>query len=696
MTRLVAAVVVLLAVGCAAAPRRICGRVVDEDGRAVPGATVRVVGGAATAADAEGWFCFADAGREAVLAAVAPGFCAASRVEPDAAGWAAVPLRRQLAVPSAWRAGFDAELHLRAELRCPLPGPATFRWDQLEGPALAERAEGWHSPELNLRTHPLAARTQRPDVLSLSPAEAGHYRLRVTAAGGGQIVRAEAEVWSTAASAGLLSVPSDTEVFVDSGLAAPAGEWRLASFPPGSRARPVPVPTVDARPGVCRLRLDEPGLYEVVESRSGTRLVFEAGPWDSIPRDCDRAECHPAEQAAWAGTRHARALDDRLETRSSEGPFGESCLACHTVGWDPGGDNGGFDDVARETRTFVHDAWPGGAAPLPRDLQRVANVSCLACHGPGRLPEHGRRPMVVRVGVCAQCHDRPPKYARVAEWRESRMSAPATDPARSAAECAGCHTAQGAVARMRGRLVSAVPVELAEPVSCAVCHVAHTAEPELLRTTGTAATVSGVLFEAGRARACLGCHQADGRADAAAEEQRRLPEAPQTEVLFGTGAFGAAGRPWRPTPNLCVDCHMVRCLDCHADAERRAGGHTFQAMPPLEPAPVDCDGDGRVLRLADEVAACLARLEAAIRAELAVVPGCARARLGRDGRRLVPVGPAGERLPECEAEWVRPERTPLYRAAHDWALIDRDGSAGAHNPPFTIAVLQAALRLLGR
>jgi hypothetical protein len=62
----------------------------------------------------------------------------------------------------------------------------------------------------------------------------------------------------------------------------------------------------------------------------------------------------------------------------------------------------------------------------------------------------------------------------------------------------------------------------------------------------------------------------------------------------------------------------------------------------------------------------------------------------------VPIGPAGERLPACETEWQRPERTPLYRTAHDWALIARDGSAGAHNPPFTIAVLQAALRQLGR
>lgn len=695
MRRLFLVPATLWVAACAPPPRPVCGRVVDEEGRPVPGATVRAAAGATAVAEAEGWFCL-PVGRDNTLVASAADHCPSEGVAPDATGWTSLVLRRQLAVASVWRAGFDAEVRLRADLRCPLPGPPTFRWDQIEGRPLGERASGWRSPVLTLRTHPLAARTHRPDVLSLSPAEAGHYRLRVTVEGGGRVVRAEADVWSAAATAGLLSVPSDSEVFLDRGRDATTGEWRLVSFPPGSRTRPAPVPTEDGSPGVWSLRLDEPGLYELVESRTGTRLVFEAGPWDAVPRDCDRPECHPAEQAAWSGTRHARALHARLEAPSPEGPFGDSCLACHTVGWDPGGDNGGFDDVARETRTFVHDAWPGGAAALARDLERAANVWCIACHGPGRLPEHGKRPMVVRAGVCAQCHDRPPKYARVAEWRESRMAAPVTDPARTAAACAGCHTAQGAVARMRGRFVPDVSPGVAEPVTCAVCHVAHTAEPRLLRTTGTAATVSGVLFEAGKARACLGCHQAGGRADAAAEAERRLPEAPQTEVLFGTGAFGAAGRPWRPTPDLCVDCHMVRCLDCHADAERRRGGHTFQAMPPLDLAPQDCDGDGRVLRLADEVAACLARLEEAVRAELAALPGCAQATPGRDGRRLVPVGPSGERLPECEAEWMRPERTPLYRAVHDWALIARDGSGGAHNPPFVLTVLRAALRQLGR
>ena len=444
---------------------------------------------------------------------------------------------------------------------------------------------------------------------------------------------------------------------------------------------------------MVRAWLDVTGLYEFIEERSGTRLIFEAGPWDTIPRDCDRLECHPSEQVEWAKTRHARALDDRLDQATPE-PFGERCLLCHTVGWDPGARTGGFDDSATDIGVHVRDAWPGGAAALPRDLRRVANVWCIACHGPGRLPEHGKRPMVVRVGVCAQCHDAPPKYPRTAEWRTTRMSRPITDPARLDERCAGCHTAQGAVLRLRGRIGYDVPADLAEPVTCQVCHLAHTGEEHLLRRTGTVATVSGVLFEAGKGATCLGCHQANGRADDAAVAARHLPEAPQTEVLFGMGAFGGKGRPYHVSRNLCVDCHMARCLDCHSDAQRYRGGHTFRAMPTAERAPEDCDGDGQAAPLAEETKACLARLGAAIGAVLAAIPGCEQARLGRDGERLVPVGAGGERLPACEAEWLRPDREGLYRAAYDYTFIDRDGSLGAHNPPYVLEVLRKALRAL--
>ena len=682
-----------VSVACAAAqPPSLCGQVVDDRRAPIPGAIVRTATGDVARTDADGRFCVAGATRGVRLTATADGHCPGPAVVVDGR-WARLTIPRQLVADSVWQAGFGADVELRASLRCPLPGPAVFRWDQLEGPALGEAAQGSATPVLRFRTEPLQARTARPDVLALSPREAGHYLFRVTARGGGFVARAEAAVTAASVLAGLLSVPPDTDVYVDSGSGRPPGIWRLAQRPPGSRTVLLPVPTADGAAGVVRARLDRNGLYEFVEQRGGTRFVFEAGPWDTIPRDCDRVECHPGEQVEWVKTRHAKALDDRLDQPTPE-PFGKRCLACHSVGWDPGARAGGFDDVADDVGVHPRDAWPGGARALPRDLRRLANVWCIDCHGPGRLPEHGKRPMVVRVGVCGQCHDAPPKYPRVQEWQRTKMSRAVTDPALCAERCAGCHTAQGAVTRQRGRIVRAVPPDVAEPITCQVCHVAHTGEEHLLRSTGTVAEVSGLLFEAGKGAACLGCHQANGRADEAAEAARHLPEAPQTEVLFGRGAFGAAGQPFHVTRNLCVDCHMARCIDCHADADRYRGGHTFRSMPVAVEAPEDCDGDGRIAPLAEEVEGCLARAAEALQAELSTLPGCAGARLGRDGERLVPRSPDGGPLPACEAEWMRPERAALYRAAHDQALIVRDGSKGAHNPAFTIHVLRAILAAL--
>ncbi|MBI5488916.1 MAG: hypothetical protein HY905_16400 [Deltaproteobacteria bacterium] len=683
------AVLVAVLVACSCVRQtggRVCGDVRDDEGGPAAGALV-TADGARTSSDRFGRFCLDGVSSGSDVRVEADGTCGGSG-RAEAGRWLRIVVPRQLVVDSRYQVGFGAEVELRASLRCPLPGPVTWRWDQLEGPPATDPVAA--GPAFRFRTARLAARTTRPDVLALGPPQAGRYLVRVTALGGARVARAEAEVTAASVASGLLSVPVDTFAYVDSGAGRPPGSWRVAKRPEGSRAEVEAVPTMDGSEGVVRARFDRVGLYELADDRGGTRLLFEAGPWDTVPQDCDRPECHPREELLWKTTRHARALDDRLEGPAPE-PFGPRCLPCHVVGWDPGAAAEGFDDVAAETRTFVTDDWPGGATALPRDLKRLANVWCIACHGSGRLPEHGKRPMVVRAGVCAQCHDAPPRYPRVDEWRDSKMSRPVTDPALLAQPCAGCHTAQGAVNRLRGRLARPVDADLAEPVTCAVCHVAHTQDEKLLRQRGTAAVVSGVLFEAGKAAVCLGCHQADERTGDEGTQARLLPEAPQTEVLFGTGAYGAAGRPSRVSPDLCVDCHMARCADCHADAERHRGGHTFRAMPPDDAAPADCDGDGRTARIAEEVEACLALAQARVARALAALPGCAGAVLRRSGGSLVPRDAAGAPLPDCEAEWRKPGRDELYRAAHDVSLIERDGSKGAHNPAFAIRVLRAVL-----
>ncbi|MDI7266868.1 MAG: hypothetical protein QME96_02605 [Myxococcota bacterium] len=686
------------AAGCRRSPAavpQVCGDVIDEAGLAVSGAVVRVdPGGMAIAVDGEGRFCVGAGAAGVVVSAEAAGFCTAEPIRAPAGGWARIRLQRRLFVVSWHQVGYGMPVELRAEMRCPPPGPVAFMWEQIDGEPLLGRAESSDSAVLAFRTPPLAVRSRRPDILSISPAQAGRYGFRVTArAEGGWTAEADATVTAASVQPGVVGVGTGTDVHIDPGTALPDGVWRLVSQPPGSQAAFRPVPTTDGAAGVVRLRPDLPGPYEVLEVRSRTRMVIEAYAWDVVLRDCHRPDCHPGEQAGWALTAHARALDARLGAPEPH-RFGGECLSCHVVGWDPGARNGGFDDVAAALRVDVRAGFPGGGAALPRDLRRLANVWCGVCHGPARLPAHDKRPMVVRAGVCATCHDMPPRYRHVAEWRTSRMSVHVADEALLDPPCSGCHTAQGAIAKMRGRIVSAVDPSPAEPVTCAVCHVLHSGAPAMLRRIGTTATVSGAVQEAGRGAVCIDCHQAGHRADGATEAERFAPMASQAEILLGKGAFGFDGTPAHLPPNLCVDCHMAAGIERAGGGS--FGGHTFRAAPSPSLAPSDCDGDGIAGPLAAEMQACLALADAAVSGALATLPGCAGTRIGVVGRKLAPLGADGVAVAACESAWSALEQAAIYRAAYDLMLVRRDGRGGGHNPAFAIELLRRIIAGGGR
>src|SRR5262249_54032406 len=138
------------------------------------------------------------------------------------------------------------------------------------------------------------------------------------------------------------------------------------------------------------------------------------------------------------------------------------CIRCHAVAAEPG-IPGGFFDVATQ---IGFSSIPGRAMSwdeLPRDLQRLGNVGCVACHGPGRIPEAEARAAEYSVGICAQCHDAPPRYAVVREWRSSRMALLPTEALRPG--CMGCHTAQGFVARTE-HWNKEIDPKTADPVTC--------------------------------------------------------------------------------------------------------------------------------------------------------------------------------------------------------------------------------------
>ncbi len=97
------------------------------------------------------------------------------------------------------------------------------------------------------------------------------------------------------------------------------------------------------------------------------------------------ATCHPGAQAAWAGSRHAHALNSLLPTDRTD-----ACIACHATG----------------TPDSPTPQWTGG-------------VQCSACHQ--GTAEHVRANGAVRTGgavACAACHDSKhhPSFDRVGAW----------------------------------------------------------------------------------------------------------------------------------------------------------------------------------------------------------------------------------------------------------------------------------------
>jgi hypothetical protein len=682
-----------MAAGCASGRSgMVCGRVTDDAGRAVAGATVTAgPSGESAVTDGQGTFCLAAAGKVSLSVEAPEPLCPLEPREAQAGSWSGIVLERRLLAPSKYQVGFGAPVSLTARLRCG-GQDAVFRWRQIAGPAVGAPGSEWEGATLSFETRPLDLRAGKPGVLALSPAHAGWYRFEVEARTGTQVLKTEVEVTAASATSGVLSVPVDTDVYLDTGTADPGAAWSITSAPPASQAQCLAVPTADGTGGVVRLRPDRPGAYEIMLEPAGKRIVLEVGLWSSVPQDCQRPECHPSEYRGWLLSPHASALSNRFSVPAAQA-FEGRCLTCHTVGYNPGSDSGGFDDVAGKLGITVRNDFPGGDAALPLALKRLGDVWCVCCHGPGRLPEHGKRSLKVKADICGQCHDSPPDYPTVQEWNKALMSKSTAHDGVLEPACAGCHTAQGAVARMRGRIVTAVDPDLAQPVACAACHVAHTENAVLLRATGTAVTASGLLFEAGRGAVCIGCHQAGHKADEESEKLRLAPLASQAEIQLGGGAYGLKSTPANIHPDLCINCHMGM-RESGVGNVGLFGGHTFKA-PWVDPeAPRDCDGDGKADPLGEEYALCMEKVEQALMEKIHALPGCGGSSLGQAGLQLLPLAPDGSRLPACETQWFKPGASPLYRLAYDYYLVKRDGSRGAHNPLFTILLLRKILEKL--
>ena len=310
--------------------------------------------------------------------------------------------------------------------------------------------------------------------------------------------------------------------------ATPVYSYALTTKPAGSTAA-----LDDAASQNPMFTPDVAGTYVLHEATSNADLTIVADTWTG---EIDAAKtltaldangqgnpvgsgactgCHRAGGFApdmftpWSKSGHASIFTQNV---NAGGHYGEACFDCHTVGWNKSVLNGGSDEAsdynAMLAAIFTEHGSPA-ANPLnwktilstfPNTAQKM-NIQCENCHGPGGLhtsdtsAEEKARRVSMDAGVCARCHGEPARHGRYQEWQisghanfETALGEGITATGANA-NCAGCHTAQGAL-EWFGQLKAGLPfrgltaaslailndpvtgmnADNVQPQTCAVCH----------------------------------------------------------------------------------------------------------------------------------------------------------------------------------------------------------------------------------
>jgi hypothetical protein len=529
--------------------------------------------------------------------------------------------------PAPMDLGFDRPFSLRLRAGC----GSGVRWSQLAGSPVPLSIDG---PVLSARTPAFTGATSW-GVLPFSPRTQGALTFVARWQAGGRTVEERVTVAAAARSRGLPNVPAGARVYLGG-----AG-WRLVGGPPGHHAAdPTGVP--------ASFLPDRDGEWALADG-TGRALRLRSGRYDETPLDCGRSGCHPAVSAAAAHSPMTTVLARGLgRWRGDDYPG--CALACHATG-EPGVPDGGFTHVVAELG--LHGSALADWETTPPPLRRLGGVGCLACHGPGAVPEASARWSLLRADVCAVCHDDPPRYGHVVAWRESRMASADRDPRTAATPCARCHSTGGFLAAVGGLSGDRRAPEGIGPlgIGCAACHAVHAPDstgPGLLRRTPTPAVLGEV--PAGGSSVCLGCHAPDGG-----------PTSSAAAIWLGRGGLDpASGRALEgPAPHAAV---AGGCIGCHGGG-RAGAGHRFAARPDA------CRGCHGPLPLPAEIRARAARLWSAL-------------------------GHAPSSDPPHASPAALDRNSPRGRAAWNVLLVLEDPAAAAHNPRYARRLLDASAEAL--
>lgn len=548
-----------------------------------------------------------------------------------------------------------SKVRVEARLGCAQAKSGRIAWTVIEGALdeLRSDRDGFVLTATLPALDQLFDRPLPPTLVPVSPANQGRVVLEARFTRGESEQIARVELRALARSRGLPNVPAGASVLLG------GTGWELlepARFEPN---------TLQSYEGYTLLRPASPGAW-LLRGPDGSELRLRSAAYDQVPLDCTRAACHENLRGHAAGK-----MSDVL-VRGMGGQLGQDyspacAIACHALG-EPGVQDGGFSHVAGVLGVDVSQVT--SYAELPAALQRLSNVGCLSCHGPGAIPEPGARARILRSDVCAYCHDAPPRYGHVKAWQESAMSQSArrlTDTSRE--DCAACHTTSGFLEAhaARGASPRETPESSPHGLDCVTCHDVHQREPTHALLRSPKPPPSADHLAAGTfntSRPCLNCH---APRKSLGSDRQAWPEASAAALWLGRGGFARTGGP---LTGPAVHARVPEgCSSCHAGTNgnvERGRNHGFQANPAAcqnchEHRPPVADHLGKARSLLAE----LARRAPAF--------------------KHLSLRPAGT-LPHAHAGELDVS-TSLGRAAYNLLLLLEDPAAGIHNPDYTKLLL---------
>ena len=393
------------------------------------------------------------------------------------------------------------------------------------------------------------------------------------------------------------------------------------------------------------------------------------------------------------------------------------CESCHGAGWFYVGYG---DDICAQ----CHDHAPeypivaqSHRTRMARSQESVANRSA-------------------KSEVCAQCHIGSGYLASLRGHRSGSKAQRELETEPHGVTCAICHEPHGTACDRQLRLCGfvEVPGETFDAGQGALCISCHNGEANVVDGPLLRPFVPGADARAGR-----GHSPAEAMAP---RETSAAPHAPQLQVLTGRGGRFLAlpktfarspAYPHMGVPDSCVGCHYDR-----ATRKQEDRGHTFRMVANPQPtkrpacareisfraereapsapscerchgagdkldrtARGDYDGDGKVAGIATEVDGLLALLRAEIERGLGAMEseaeeGARGVTFAIDDETIVLAGDDCRPLRDKKGAGIPlPESAALLRkAAYNFMLVARDGSAGIHNPQYVVRLLQSTVEEL--